>query len=336
VFQRCCCHRRRACTDLSPHTGSIPRYDEVLPVQIARTVSVGSSTSGQTCSMVPQGIAFFCTQNKPGGFMQIDFDGTQELCGIQSYAMKVQGAPTFFSVQQFEVMVSDDNTRFTSLGVFRPDRTQSLLASKFRFSYSIFTRHMRFVVVAVEPSVSATVYMNVSFMQNCDVCPEGQIGCSNTRTRSSSCINGTRLASYGLCDAGSVMRDGICEPCAAGQYGALSRRWDLYQCFDCPPGTYNMRQGVHGLAGCTACAAGTYTTITAPAQSKNHCIRCPPGTWSSVRAAMGPEHCVACVRGKFNDVAGASSVEACQNCALRTWHNKVGQSSQRACNDCGC
>jgi hypothetical protein len=337
VFQRCSYHRSNARTDKKiVCTGSIPRYDEVLPVQIARTITVGSSTSGQICNMVPQGFAFFCTQNMPGGFMQIDFNGPQELCGIQTYAMKVPNAPTFFSIQQFEVMVSDDNTRFTSLGTFRPDMTQSLLPSKFRFSYSIVTRHMRFIVVAVDPKISTTVYMNVSFMQNCDVCPEGQIGCSNTKTRSSSCIIGSRIPFYGLCDSGTAMKNGICQPCAAGQYGALSRRWDIYQCFDCPPGTYNTLQGVHGLQGCISCVAGTYTTVTAPAQSKNHCIRCPPGTWSSIPNAIGPEHCVACIRGKFSGVAGASSVETCQDCAPKTWHNKLAQSSQADCRECGC
>ena len=268
--------------------------------------------------------------------MQIDFATPQEVCGIQTYALRVEGGSKFYSVKQFEVMVSDDNTRFLSLGTFRPDMTQSLLPSKFRFSHSIATRHMRFSVVAVEPDVSSRVYMNVSFMQNCNVCPEGQYACSNTKTRSSSCINGTRIPSDGMCEAGNAMKDGTCQPCAEGQYGALSRRWNSYQCFDCPAGTYNTLHGVHGLSSCMPCSAGTYTSNTALAQTTNQCVHCPPGTWSSILSAVGVEQCVACSRGKFNSVSGSSSSEACKSCAPRTWHDNVGQSSQDACRLCRC
>jgi hypothetical protein len=71
-----------------------------------------------------------------------------------------------------------------------------------------------------------------------------------------------------------------------------------FMCRNCPPGTYNVKEGVTNISGCLTCPAGTFSnTIT------NSCNYCPPGTWSTA----GSTNCVASLITPGNYYSGLPS-----------------------------
>ncbi|GMI29732.1 hypothetical protein TeGR_g12729, partial [Tetraparma gracilis] len=87
-----------------------------------------------------------------------------------------------------------------------------------------------------------------------------------------------------------------CEECAAGKFGATA-----------------------GVAACTSCAAGSYSTVGAAS-----CQQCEAGKAS---ATPGAATCTECVAGKFSDTTG---VAACTSCAAGSY-STVGAARCEQC-----
>jgi hypothetical protein len=90
-------------------------------------------------------------------------------------------------------------------------------------------------------------------------------------------------------------------------------------------GRFNAHQGAKDVAGCKACAAGTYQLE--PGQDK--CYNCGAGSW----AAAGAELCTKCAKGRFSAVESAKTSTACELCDVGHFADKTGSA---ACTACAC
>jgi len=148
-------------------------------------------------------LKFVCDGRKRNGFdwygvpepftrFVVDFGTDITICGV-SYDSRHN--PTVVSwhtanyVNEFEVLISDDNIVFTSIGTFKPDNIFSPSNSILQFASSITAKYMMFVVIEVGTQ-SHSMRIQVNLLKNCGTCPEGQFGCSNTNTGTASCIAG--------------------------------------------------------------------------------------------------------------------------------------------------
>ena len=114
------------------------------------------------------------------------------------------------------------------------------------------------------------------------------------------------------CPAGTFAKDGVCEPCAAGEYQDEEKQTS---CKACAPGHVSDA----GATSCDPCASGEFA-------NGNVCEACPLGT-----AASEPvDVCPPCGAGSFANETGMSS---CFLCEAGTYQEQTGQTSCVSCPD---
>jgi len=123
----------------------------------------------------------------PKEFIVVNFGTDTTICGFVFNSRFKNGQASY--VNEFEVLISQDNILYTSIGNFFPDNIFSNSNSILQFANSVTTKFIKFVVIDIG-TTSWTVELTIDFLQNCGTCPAGQFGCSNTDTGTASCIVG--------------------------------------------------------------------------------------------------------------------------------------------------
>eukprot|EP01043_Picozoa_sp_COSAG02_P016172 COSAG02_NODE_707_length_18254_cov_20.685872_1_plen_679_part_00 len=101
------------------------------------------------------------------------------------------------------------------------------------------------------------------------------------------------------------------------------------KCVSCIPGTYSTSSP--GCSG-TACNPGTYGTVGATSDQEAGCTDCAAGTYS---ATVGSEHCIDCGAGKYSAAAGSALEPDCIECGAGKYSAAVGSALESNCIDCG-
>ena len=142
-------------------------------------------------------------------------------------------------------------------------------------------------------------------------CPAGQIFVLSDFTTDLVCQ---------VCPAGTFAEDrgtaveGACTDCEPGNFCAAGIS------FACPSGTWSDLRKLTSSSNCTVCAAGTFSPSSGQV-SKDSCIPCPSGYWSSEAAPQ----CTPCDRGKYNPSVASQNPDDCRNCSSGTFSNLTGQ-----------
>ena len=128
--------------------------------------------------------------------IEVDFLSPQTVCGLEyvssGFVLAGPGGTIWDHVLEFQVLVSSDKLKYSAIAIFTPDRLFETAPSLLAFVNSVTVRYMKFTVL-IPPRNTGEVnqpfaYLEFRYMQNCAPCPSGQFGCSNTGTRSASCI----------------------------------------------------------------------------------------------------------------------------------------------------
>lgn len=94
---------------------------------------------------------------------------------------------------------------------------------------------------------------------------------------------------------------GVCVTCELGSYNFTINPYGIYQvseCRECPPGTWNNKWF---------------------SQSIDDCRPCPINTWSSLPGITSPFECIKCEMGTFSDRLGADHISTCEHCPPGTF-----------------
>ena len=225
---------------------------------------------------------FQCGQDKRNGVLDgasvplsnfiVSFGRSAAICGLLYYSAYVAPGKPALYVNEFEVLISDDNNLYSSIGTFKPDNIFSNAYSILQFVNRITTRYLKIIVVS-EGTNSIAMHMNFRLLQNCGACPAGLFGCSNTTTGTASCIKPPQ------------------NTCSPGRYRATVSGFST--CLACPAGTYNAGSGGIGVDSCSKCPRGRYSEV-AGAVSATACQECPFGTSHRIFGASSPQSCQNC------------------------------------------
>ena len=177
------------------------------------------------------------------------------------------------------------------------------------------TYYSSFALVVSQISLGTTTLKMSSMTLNGNTCPAGKWENSGSGGSCTPCDAGTYWGTEG-----SYVATTPCVNCANGKYSAAGAS----VCTDCPAGKYAAANAA-GLAGCTACGGGTFTTITGATASGDCTGQCVAGKFT----AGGTSSCADCAAGTYSAAAAAS----CTACGS-TDTSVAGSSSCRATADC--
>lgn len=173
-------------------------------------------------------------------------------------------------------------------------------------------------------------YSGVPGSTACSMCEPGKYSSGEESSSCTSCSAGTFSSVYSATG---------CTICPAGKYS-----WeDSTTCYSCQAGKYSNVSGAPSIESCLRCPPGTFSSVSA----STNCTRCPWGTQTSVAAsttcttcgmgmrALSPSAtgCERCSPGTYYDMAGQPNTE-CISCPAGTASSAVGATSSSTCIAC--
>lgn len=147
-----------------------------------------------------------------------------------------------------------------------------------------------------------------------------------------SCHKGSYLSNGKciLCDAGTFSNTNNANQCTQCSFGEYNNVNGSNSCLKCPRGTYNSLQS---QTSCFSCPAGTYNENVGSI-SLNDCIKCSPGSSSSVIRANTSSTCLQCRPGFFSPLETNGNATSCYPCSFGTYSSSFGTNSSSFCLDC--
>lgn len=212
--------------------------------------------------------------------------------------------------------------------------------------------------VPPEPCPSGT-YGNASGLTVCTQCPPNSGSPSPGATRVSQCVCAPGFTGFpgsGLCYACSpggycpgfgettvacapgtyqtgygIGTSAGCTPCAAGTFSRITSSISPLDCTGCALGTYQTGLGTTAQAGCRSCGVGTF----GPRMGLSACDLCQVGTIQLGLGAVSSSQCEGCLAGTYQTGVGMGSLAACKQCPAGTYQTGVGLTGISDCALCG-